>query len=161
MADQAWTSPERGWAALVTIGVVGATLLPLRQYLRPIEQRVDGFPFSHYPMFSARRGQYEPVVFVVAVRGDGSRYDLPHGAQGTGGVNQVRRQLQRAVEQGWPEKHARIVAKRVAGRRKCADVVRVEITVREYDLDGYMTVDRTPRSETVLAKADIPRAGMA
>jgi hypothetical protein len=155
-----WAVRERLWAGLLTVGVVGTALVPMRQFRRPVPQRVDGFPLSYFPMFSYRLGQYWDLYYAVGVRADGSRFSLPHYVLGPAGVNQVRKQLIRAVKQGRAGEHARLLAAQVAERPDCADVVRVEIVSGCFDLDACMLQRRVQvhGEETVLAGADVPRA---
>jgi hypothetical protein len=156
LQGQKWSSRERVWAALVTGCVVGAALVPLRQYRRPTGERVDGFPLSYYPMFSARRGQFGSVSYAVGVYADGSRRNLPYNMLGPGGVNQVRKQLSRAVSRGQVEDYARRLAARVAEHPAGADVVRVEIVRGEFDLDATLIQRSLQGNETVLTGADVP-----
>jgi hypothetical protein len=153
----AWTAAERLAAGLVTAGVVGAALWPFTQYRRPAEQRVDGFPLSYYPMFSIRREQYGHVPYVVGVRLDGSRYRLPAQVLGPGGVNQVRKQLSRAIKRGRVEQHAQRLAQRIAELAEHTDVTRVEIVRGRFDFDAYMLSGADAVAETVLGAADVVR----
>jgi hypothetical protein len=151
-----WAVPERIWAGLVTTGVVGAALWPLVQYRRPAEKRVDGFPLSYYPMFSPKREQYGTVSYAVGVRADGSRERLPYYALGTGGVNQVRRQLSRSIHRNRVDRHAEMLAERISQRPDCADVVRVEIVQTRFDFDAYMMQGEVGGVDNVLGGADVP-----
>ncbi|WP_156934707.1 hypothetical protein [Pseudonocardia spinosispora] len=154
-----WSAGERGWATLVTVGVVGAALWPFSQYRRPVDDRVDGFPLSYYPMFSARRGTHGHVAYAVGVHADGSRARLPYHLIGPGGVNQVRKQMSRAVRRGRVDEHATALATRIAASPAATDVVRVEIVRGDFDLDACLMQRRVEGEETVLAGADIERPG--
>lgn len=146
------------WAAAVTATVVGTALVPLRQYRRPIDERVDGFPMSYYPMFSARRGQFGHVIYAVGVTEDGSRRNLAYHLLGTGGVNQIRKQLSRAVKRGEQQAHAARLAASVAEHPDEADVRTLEIVRGQFDLDDCLTNGHVQGSETVLASAEVPWA---
>jgi hypothetical protein len=146
-------------AGLVSGGVVGAALWPLRQYLRPPDERVDSFPLSYYPMFSVRREQHGTVPYAVGVRANGSRGPLPHGVLGAGGVNQVRKQLSRAVHRGRAAQHAELIAGFVAERPDFADVVTVEIVRGRFDFDACLLNRKVEGEETVLASAPVRRPG--
>ena len=152
-----WTPGERFWAALVTVGVVGTALVPLRQYRRPIGERTDGFPMSYYPMFSARRGQFGHVTYAVGVTEDGGRRNLPYDVLGTGGVNQVRKQLSRAVRRGEQQAHADRLAAAVALHPDHTDLRLVEIVRGQFDLDDCLTNGHARGAETVLASAQVMR----
>ncbi|HZZ49313.1 MAG TPA: hypothetical protein VFE65_20705 [Pseudonocardia sp.] len=153
-----WTPAERVVAGVVSGGVVGAALWPLRQYLRPREERVDSFPLSYYPMFSVRREQHGTVSYPVGVRADGSRTLLPHGALGAGGVNQVRKQLSRAVQRGRATEHAQLIARKVAERPDLTDIVTVEIVRGRFDFDACLLNRKVEGEETLLASAAVTRS---
>jgi hypothetical protein len=156
-----WSVAERAWAAAVTAGVVGASLVPLRQYRRPRVERVDGFPMSYYPMFSAKRERFARVSYALGVRADGSPVSLPHDVLGPGGVNQVRKQLSRAVRRGQVAEHARRIAARVPEFAEYADVVRVRIVTGEFDLDNCLMQRRSEGTVSTLAEADVVRPAPA
>jgi hypothetical protein len=160
MADR-WSVAERVWAAAATAAVVGASLLPLRQYRRPRAERVDGFPMSYYPMFSAKRARFARISYALGVRADGSPINLPHDVLGPGGVNQVRKQLSRAVRRDEVAEHARRIAARVPEFAEYADVVRVRIVTGEFDLDNCLMARRSEGTETTLAEADVVRSAPA
>lgn len=156
------STSERAWAGLVSFGIVGLVLVPMRQFLRPVDERVDGFPLSFYPMFSDHLDKYWKLSYAVGVHADGRRVNLPYHVLGTGGVNQVRKQLFRAVLRRRAAEHAQLLASRVGAHPDGAGVVRVEIVRGEFDLDHCVLSRRTqPGSETVLASADVPRADVA
>ncbi len=73
MEADGWARGERAGAAAFSAAVLGAVLWPLTQYRRPLRERVDGFPLSWYPMFSARRPRKAGVNYAVGVRADGTR----------------------------------------------------------------------------------------
>lgn len=158
MTGQGWSAGERVWSRVVTAAVVGAALYPLRQWLRPEDRRRDGFPLSYYPMFSARRGQYGYVTYVVAERADGSRYTVPLSVLGSGGANQIRRQIFRlAVREGRAEEYARLAAEQVARHSKHTDAVRVRVVRGKFDLDACLLRREVTGEESVLAEAEVPR----
>ena len=78
-----------------------AVAAPVLRHRRP--GAADDFPLSHYPMFSAKRRRHGRVVHVVVDDADGS-HPLGYRRLGTGGFNQVRRQLTRraATPEGAP-----------------------------------------------------------
>jgi hypothetical protein len=72
-------------------------------------------------------------------------------------VNQVRKQLFRAVRRGQAQEHAQRLAQRLARRPDCGDVVRVEIVRGEFELDTCLLQGETTAArEEVLAGADVP-----
>lgn len=157
-AGGSWRRGEQAGAAVFSMLVLAAVLSPVLQYRRPLVERVDGFPLSWYPMFSAKRRRRCRITYAVGVRGDGERRYLPCGALGPGGVNQVRRQLYRvAVRENQPEAYARVLAQRVARRPDCADLVGVEVLRARFDLDTCL-LQRAVRDQerVVLAAAPVP-----
>jgi hypothetical protein len=153
--NDGWRAGERTGAAVFSAAVLAAVLSPLLQYRRPLASRVDDFPLSWYPMFSAKRRRRAWVTHAVGVTADGRR-SLPLGALGPGGLNQVRRQLYRvAVREARPEAFASALAVRVARRRDCADVTRVEVLRTRFDLDGCLISKCVHGESTVLASAAV------
>lgn len=154
--DLGWCPGERVRAAAFSAAVLAAVLSPLLQYRRPRRERVDGFPLSWYPMFSAKRSRLMSVTYAVGVTADGGRLSLPTNALGTGGVNQVRRQLYRvAVREARPDAYAGDLAARVARRPDWANVIRVEVVRTLFDLDDCLTSRRVDGESTVLASAAV------
>lgn len=154
-----WGPHERGWVKFFAVALLGAVLMPVRQNWRPAEQRVDGFPFSYYPMFTKRRAQYATVVYAVGVLADGSRRRLRHKVLGSGGLNQIRHQLYRvALTEDRADEYVEALVPRLAEKPSCADLVRVEIVRGEFDLDECLLAREVQGTETVLASADLVRA---
>lgn len=158
MEPDGWRRGERAGAAVFSATVLGAVLWPLAQYRRPLPERVDGFPLSWFPMFSTRRPRKAGINYAVGVRADGTRTYLPSATLGSGGLNQVRRQLNRVVREGATAGYAVALAARVAARRGLRDVVRVEIVRGRFDLDRCLLERVVQGTEKVLAAAPVPRA---
>lgn len=156
--SDSWRRGERAGAAVFSAAVLVSVLSSLLQYRRPMADRIDGFPLSWYPMFSAKRHRRASVTYAVGVRDDGGRRYLPCGALEPGGINQVRRQLYRvAVREKRPHAYADALAGRVAHRPDCQDLMRVEILRTRFDLDTCL-LDRVVRGEEkVLASAPVHR----
>jgi hypothetical protein len=141
---------EKAYAAVVSVLTVGAVLWPLaRNWSREPE---DGFPLSHYPMFSARRPKEAVVNYLVGLDARGGRRLLPYTLAGTGGLNQVRRQINRAVREGRAEALCRSVASAVAERNdEFGEVAIVQVVTGRYRLVGYFAGEKEPVSEKVRA----------
>ena len=152
---QGWKRGERMRIFTLGAAVLGAMVCPLRQHLRPVAERVDGFPLSYFPMFSKERKQRARITYVVAIDSAGNRHYLPHQTLGGGGFNQVRHQLNRVVTQGRAQGYAVALAHRLTGRPGL-ELVRVEIIRGRFDLDACMLNRRTEGEETVLASAQVP-----
>jgi hypothetical protein len=154
--DDRWCRGERAGAALFSVMVLAGLLSPVLQYRRPLADRVDGFPLSWYPMFSAKRRRRAWITHAVGVDSAGRRRYLPLGALGAGGLNQVRRQLYRvAVREARPEAYAGALGDRVARSRKWAHVIRVEVVRTRFDLDNCLISRRVDGESTVLASAAV------
>lgn len=130
--------------------LVAAVLWPARQHGRADLQ--DGFPLSCYPMFTARRRKKGTVVHLVGVGPDGGQQVLSHKLAGSGGLNQVRRQLTLAARDGRAEQ----VLARVARRPEAAGLVEVLLVSSTFRYDAFFAGDRTPVREVVHAAAAVP-----
>jgi len=159
MGGYSWQRGERAGAALLSAAVLGSVLWPLRQHRRPVADRVDGFPLSYYPMFSARRRRHAGITYVVGVSAYGTRRYLHHAVLGPGGLNQVRRQLYRvAVQENRAAEYVAGLAARLPSMRRCADIERVEVVQGRFDLDACLLDHNVRSRETVLAVAHVSSA---
>lgn len=138
MDDISWAPGERGWLGAIAALLVGAMLYPLRQHLRPVEDQVDGFPLSYYPMFRTLRKQTVRIVYAVGVDANEQRCYLPHAILGAGGFNQARHQLNRAAKEKRTQEYATALASRIASNPTYADLVRVDILRGTFDLDACL-----------------------
>lgn len=141
-----------GAASLLT---VCAVLWPVMENWR--EKPKDGFPLSYYPMFSAKRSKSASVTYLVGLGAEGERHSLPYTYAGTGGLNQVRRQINRVVRGGKADTLCRIVAAKVAWEERLADVVTVQVVTGRYWLTDYFAGKRDPLSEVVRASCPVER----
>src|SRR3954449_7302753 len=104
---QAPAPTGRDLVALASYAAFAALLLsPVRHYVGPMKQvnkaknERDSFPLSTYPMFSADRQGRVTVPHVVGFTAAGERI-IPHYSHfGAGGLNQVRRQISKAIREG-------------------------------------------------------------
>lgn len=142
----------------------GLTLLTVAALLRPIAEHrrefpMDSFPLSHYPMFSLKRSKRARVTYLVGIDARGKQRRLPYLCAGVGGLNQVRRQINRAVREGWAERLCETVAASPMLRREgaFADVVEVRIVAGEYRLADYFKGNKAPLSERVYAACLVRR----
>jgi len=126
---------QRWVAAVVSIGLVGASLEPI---VRAPDD--DGFPLSTFPMFAARRGRRLVMSYAQGVTGDGRLRALSPGLIGTGEVMQAFTRIQRAVDAGPDERRALCVdiAARVAGDAAYGDVVEIRIVSGTHDAVDYL-----------------------
>jgi len=149
---------EKRIAVAATVLVLGAVLWPIRQNWRA--HKIDGFPLSYYPMFSAKRADRVRVYYLLGLTAAGERRVVPYRYCGTGGLNQVRRQLRRLVCSGKAAKVCDSAAQRVALATDgaLADVVTVRAVRGEYRLDDYFAGDKSPLSERVYASSPVERS---
>lgn len=148
--DAGWVRDKR-WAAGLTLLTVAALLRPLAEHWAASPR--DSFPLSNYPMFSAKRRDRARVSYLVGLDAAGERRLLPYRCAGSGGLNQVRRQINRAVREGWAENLCEIVAAspRLRADGPLADIVEVRVVTGEYRIAEYFAGDKAPLRETVLA----------
>lgn len=152
------TIAARRAAGCAGVAVVVAVLAPLGEHLRPAPR--DGFPLSHFPMFTARRGENLAVTYLRGVAADGGWVALPYRLAGRGGMNQVRKQLRRTARRpARAERLCRTVAERAARRPAFDAVVRVELVTGTFPLSGWFHGDHEPVAEVVHATTDIDVPG--
>jgi len=137
-------------AGLFSLLMIGAVAAPVLENWRTEPQ--DSFPLSYYPMFSYRRPALTPVTYLVGIDAQGDRRKLHYRHAAGGGMNQVRRQIDKMVRKG----NAGELCKTVAGNIATFDtgwrgrIVTIEIRTDTYDLREYFTTtSRTPVNESI------------
>lgn len=156
-----WVCGERRAAVTVTAVLLAGVLWPLRQYRRPYGERRDGFPLSHYPMFSVRRSATVTMSYLVAETREGDRHYLAHQHIGPGGLNQVRRQVNRRVAEGGATRLACQVAQRITAHSGSGMIARIHVVRGRFDLDRCFERHQVAGSERILATAEVPAAPLA
>ncbi|MFC7404083.1 hypothetical protein [Georgenia alba] len=143
-------------ALLLGAALVAAVASPVRQNWSA--EKVDDFPLSYYPMFSARRRRHGRVVHVVADHADGTTRDVPYRRLGDGGFNQVRRQVaKRASSAAGADDLAREVLARLSGDLE--PPVRVRVLRSTYVYDDFFAGHRAPLRSVQLGAAEpVPAA---
>lgn len=133
---------EKGLAGLFGALLAGAVLWPVVENWRGRPE--DGFPLSYYPMFSLKRADATTVRYLVGLDACGERWLLPHTCAGTGGLNQVRRQINALVRAGEAHALCRLVAADVATRNEehFPDIVTVQVVVGRYRLADFFAARR-------------------
>ncbi|MGH3148402.1 MAG: hypothetical protein ACRDTR_21680 [Rubrobacter sp.] len=133
---------EKGFAGVFGAVMVGAVLWPVVENWR--DQPKDSFPLSYYPMFSLKRAGATTVRYLVGLDARGGRHLLPHTLAGTGGLNQVRRQINKLVRGGKADTLCKLVAARVAqsDQERFAGIVTVQVIVGRYRLTDYFADKR-------------------
>jgi hypothetical protein len=143
---------SRRIAAIVSVGLVGATLEPV---VRAPDD--DGFPLSTFPMFATPRPAELAMSYAQAVTRDGGLRGLSPDQLGTGEVLQAFAMVQRAVEAG-PRASGALcaaIAARVAGDADYRDVIAIRIVTGTHDAVGYLAHGAVGH-EVTRARCEIP-----
>jgi hypothetical protein len=148
---------EKAFAGALSVGLVAGVLWPLRQNW--CESPRDSYPFSYFPMFSAKRRKRVRERYLVGLDASGGRRLIPYTYFAGGGLNMVRRQLRRLVLAGRADEVGRKVAENLAREPHgpLADVVTVQVVAGEYRLADYFTGSKEPLSERVHATCEVER----
>ena len=146
------------WAAVLSLALIGAVLWPLQENWR--KDPHDSFPLSYYPMFSAKRKPIETFYYLVGRDAKGKRYLIPHSFAGHGGLNAVRRQINKMVRGGRAEDVAQKVAKSLAAREsgRWSRITHVSVVSGKYNVDDYFHGRKEPVSEKVRASCPVERS---
>ncbi|MFN0070899.1 MAG: hypothetical protein ACKVVP_05350 [Chloroflexota bacterium] len=133
---------------------IGFSLITVLLVLSPIVQNwqpepVDNFPLSYYPMFSTERSGLQRLTYLVGLDGQGRRVPIPYTLAGTGGMNQVRRQIDKLVNRNEAAQLCHLVSLRLGQRRTGAmsRIASVKIVTGTYDLAQYFSGNKRPVSE--------------
>lgn len=146
-------------AAIVFSMIISvAVLWPVTENLK--NEPVDNFPLSYYPMFSAKRSATQSLNYFVGYDYNYNRYIIPYRFIGSGGFNQVRRQLNKNVRNEQYDKVVKKVSKRLMRSREAPfdKLVTVQLVRGKYHLNTYYhSGSKTPVSEKILAVQKIER----
>jgi UDP-N-acetylmuramoyl-tripeptide--D-alanyl-D-alanine ligase len=140
----------RLYAWIVSVSVLSAVLLPIAENFRDEPQ--DSFPLSYYPMFSKPRRADLRITHCIGIDRNGDRHLIPYRACGSGGMNQVRKQIRKIANSG--PKKARSLCRRVARRleREKKGFEQVQLVTSKYAVDDYFAGRVTqPKSQRVHA----------
>lgn len=146
---------RRGPAIFITLMLL-VTLLPIRQHFLKSPQ--DSFPLSYYPMFSARRAKSYSSPTLRGGDANGRTVTLHHRFAGSGGFNEVRRQLRTRIERGSADQVCTSVAHRLS-RVKSGPfhgLSWVEVATGTHHLDAYFHGETQPRKVKVHARCAVP-----
>ncbi len=143
-------------AAIFSIVVLLLVLSPVVENWR--KTPVDNFPLSYYPMFSKKREATYTLRYVVGYDEQQQRHHIPYHYIGSGGFNQVRRQINKQCKKGKSEKLAKKVARRLAKSKEplYQNLERIEVVKGTYNFEIYFEIgDKTPLKEKVLCTQKI------
>lgn len=143
-------------ATVFSIGLMFLLILPIKENFK--KKPKDNFPFSYYPMFAIKRDSLYDVNYFVGYDNNGGRHYIPHDYIGTGGFNQVRRQLNKKCKKGETDKVTNRVAEKIAKTKSepYTDIKRIELVTGTFHLENYFFAGETaPRKEKVLNTREI------
>jgi hypothetical protein len=145
-------------AVLASVAMIVAVLWPVQENWR--KNPHDSFPLSYYPMFSAKRRPIETFSYLVGHDAKGKRYLIRHSFAGHGGLNAVRRQINKKVREDRADDVARMVAKRLANLEsgKWSKIVKVDVVTGRYAVDDYFHGRKEPVSEKIKASRTVERS---
>ena len=144
-------------AAAFSLGLMALVASPVAENWKA--EPLDSFPLSYYRMFSEDRADRQRITYLVGLDDGGNRYLIPHRFAGNGGMNQVRRQINRLVEQGEAATLCRSVASRLGrSTSELPELVTIEVITGTYRLSAYFTGDRAPLEENVRARCAASQA---
>lgn len=155
--DEASGDRGKPTAVLLSLAMIIAVLWPLQENWR--DKPRDNFPLSYYPMFSSKREAIETFYYLVGRDQQGTRYLIPYKYAGSGGLNQVRRQIRKIVQQDRAPELARSVARRLARNEKApwSNIVSVAVCRGRYSVDDYFHGRKDPVQEQVKASSPVTR----
>lgn len=150
---------------LPRIGAIAFSLALLTVILWPIQENwqadpQDSFPLSYYPMFSKKRDSTYRMYYFVGLDAEQNRYQIPYKLAGTGGFNQVRRQIAKRARRPDRDSFTAKVAERVSERKRAPyrQMTEIRFVRGTYHLENYfLHRDTLPTEENVLASQKIER----
>ncbi len=120
---------------------------------------VDGFPLSYYPMFSSDRAGVVTVTYLIGFDARGGHYPVSYRYAGSGGFNQIRKQIRKTVGRGRAGNLCKKVAERI-GRVESGIETRltsIAIVTATFPLDEYMSGDMRPVAYQTVARYPVRR----
>jgi len=134
---------SKAQAAIFSIVIGILVLSPLYQNWEAKPK--DSFPLSYYPMFSKKRGETYGLYYLVGYDSDRTRIAISYKLVGTGGFNQVRRQMKNARkhENGIPFIKRALVRIKKRDRKLYDQLSHVELVKGYYHLEDYILKTNT------------------
>jgi len=143
-------------ATMFSILILAALLWPVQENFE--RKPEDDFPLSYYPMFSHKRKATYSMPYVVGYDSLQNRYFIPYKYAGTGGFNQVRRQMRQMVRENRHEELIVRVAERLEDRKRAPfdKLERIELVKGKYHFEDFFLHDqREPISEKILSTRNL------
>lgn len=148
---------DKRLAAVFSLALIAVVVSPVIENWRTPSH--DDFPLSFYRMFSEVRSDTQRVTYLVGLDRQRNRVLIPYQYAGSGGMNQVRRQINRQVEQGSARTLCQRVATRVArAGSRLPELRTVEVTTGTYRMSEYFRGNQAPISENVSARCTVARS---
>lgn len=138
-------------------GAILLILLAVPIVQNHVDRPRDGFPLSYYPMFSHERSNRTTLRRAVGLRADGSEVPLHYKLAGSGGMNQVRRQMRSRIKGGGAEELAQEIHDNLLETSRYDDVVEILIVRDRFRLDRVMSGERTPDHRKVYVRMPVRR----
>lgn len=143
------------------VGAIGLIALGIVMY--PVTENwaddpKDSFPFSYYPMFSKKRDKMYGLYYVVGYDSTDNKVDIPYRLLGTGGFNQVRRQIKKATKNKGGVPFLKNVAKRIQKKdgQRYERLTRIELVKGYYHIENYfLKSDTLPVLERAITNLEI------
>ena len=145
-------------AVVISVLASAVVLSPIVQNWR--EKPRDSFPLSYCPMFSFQQKTEGQVTHLVGYDAKGSRVPIPAYYAGAGGMNEIRKQITKAVRGGHARGICELAARRIVHGNdpRFAQVERVELVTSTYRLNDYFSgKNKQPRAQRVHAWAFVDR----
>lgn len=124
------------------------------------EKPRDSFPLSHFPMFSFEQRTEGQVTYLVGYDAKGNRIPIPGYYAGVGGMNQIRKQISKAIRAGQARKICELAARRIVqvNDPRFTQVERVELVTSVHRLNDYFSgKNKQPKLQRVHAWAFVER----
>lgn len=137
------------WGSALLIAVI---IAPIKENWKA--EPKDSFPFSYYPMFSKKRGETYGMYYLLGVDTLGQRHFLSYKLAGTGGFNQVRRQITKRAKKGEGRELLDRVEQQLKRKKKSFSRALSEIYLVKgvYHLERFLLQEEMlPMEETILA----------
>jgi hypothetical protein len=117
----------------------------------------DNFPLSYYPMFSALREAEYSTPTLVALNPEGKATVLSYELVGSGGFNEVRRQVRSRIAKNKAKSLCRKLARRVAREEdlRSLDLSSIQIITATHNIDAYFAGNKTPVKQKVHASCPV------
>jgi len=151
----------KGIAGALGALLLAATLAPVAQNWSPAPR--DNFPFSYYPMFSAKRSDTYHVSYIVGLDAHGQRHQISHYFAGNGGFNQTRRQIDKLIRNDRATTLCQAIAGAIAREAEppYTEVATVQIVTGAFRFADYFRANKAPLAERVRASCPVARGQWA